>query len=62
MTAVDIYTVHNITPFLQSAILDRMGVAARLGVHWHLSRPPVDDIEFEMDLRGVAKESFEELL
>ncbi len=62
VTAVDIYTVHSITPFLQSAILDRMGVAARLGVHWHLSRPPVDDIEFEMDLRGVAKESFEELL
>ncbi len=61
VTTVNIYTVHNITPFLKSAILNRMGNAARLGVHWHLSRPPIDDIEFEMDLRGVATESYEEL-
>ena len=30
--------------------------AARLGVRWYYSRPPVKDIEFEMDLRGVVRD------
>lgn len=61
VTVVNIYTPHNIMPFLQRAILVRMGKAARLGIHWHLSRPPVTDIEFEMDMRGVHDEQYEEL-
>lgn len=61
VTTVNIYTAHPILPFLHRAILEPMGAAARLGVHWHLSRPPVADIEFEMDMRGVARESYEDL-
>ncbi len=61
VTVVNIYTRHNITPFLQRAILQQMGAAARMGVHWHLSQPPVTDIEFEMDMRGLAEEFYEEL-
>ena len=34
----------------------QLALAAQLGVHWHYSYPPVHDIEFEMDLRGVVKE------
>ncbi len=62
VTVVNIYTVHDIAPFLHSTILKRMGAAARLGVHWHLSRPPVTGIEFEMDMRGVADERYQEIL
>ncbi len=62
VTAANIYTAHDITPFLKTVILDRMGSAGRLGVHWHLSRPPVASIEFEMDMRGVRRESYEALL
>lgn len=61
VTVVNIYTAHNIMPFLQRVILKHMGKAARLGVHWYLSRPPVTDIEFEMDMRGVRDEQYEEL-
>jgi predicted dehydrogenase len=38
------------------AILSRMRAAAIHGVHWHFSRPPIEEIEFEMDLRGTSTE------
>ncbi len=56
VTAVDVYTAHDVFPFLRREILERAVAAARLGIHWFLSRPPVTDIEFEMDLRGVGAE------
>lgn len=54
VTAINVYTAHDVSPFLRERILERAGVAARLGIRWFLSRPPVNDIEFEMDLHGVA--------
>lgn len=56
VTTVDVYTVHPLEPSLRDLILRRIGPAARHGITWHVSRPPVIEIEFEMDLRGVAKE------
>lgn len=56
VTAVDIYTVQPIQPFLVSAILEPMEQAARHGVHWFYSRPPISGLEFEMDMRGVRQE------
>jgi hypothetical protein len=55
VTAINVYTAHPIEPFLADTILRAVGVAAVHGVHWHLSRPPVKEIEFEMDMRGVAR-------
>lgn len=55
VTAVNIYTAHPIEPYLADTILRGVGPAAIHGVQWHLSRPPVVDIEFEMDMRGVAR-------
>lgn len=55
-TVTEIYTVFNITPFLATEILKPMGKGNIHGVVWHFSRPPIVSIEFEMDLRGVAKE------
>ncbi len=55
-TGVRVYTVHDIHPFLETEILGRMGEASRLGIHWHYARPPIESIEYEMDLRGCRRE------
>jgi len=33
-----------------------MGTGQHAGVTWHFTRPPIVSIEFEMDLRGCARE------
>jgi hypothetical protein len=53
-TATQAYTVHDLHPFLESEIVRRG--AARAGLTWHLCRPPVRGLEFEMDCRSVALE------
>lgn len=53
-TAVQAYTVHDLHPFLADEIVRRG--AARSGLTWHFTRPPIVDLEFEMDCRGVAQE------
>jgi hypothetical protein len=56
VTAIDVYTPWPIHPFLADAILDPAGPAAAHGVHWFLSRPPIEGLDFEMDMRGVERE------
>jgi len=56
VSTANIYTAHSITELLPAVILSRMGAAAIHGVHWHFSRPPIEEIEFEMDLRGTSTE------
>ena len=56
VTAVDIYTPHPVHGFLERAILRAMGPAAVHGVHWFLSHPPIEGLEYEMDMRGVRQE------
>jgi len=53
-TAVQLYTVHDIHPFLGEELVKRG--AARHGLTWHFNRPPVVDLDYEMDCRGVAIE------
>ena len=53
-TAAQVYTVHDIHPFLGDEIVPRG--AARGGVTWHFCRPPVHGLEYEMDCRGIADE------
>jgi hypothetical protein len=50
-TATQLYTVHNIHPFIAEEI-GRRG-AMRGGLTWHLNRPPIVELEYEMDCRGV---------
>lgn len=50
-TGVQIYTVHDIHPFLPEDLVRRG--AARHGVTWHYNRPPVVELDYEMDCRGV---------
>jgi len=53
-TATQAYTVHDLHPFLAGEIVRRK--AARHGLTWHFARPPVIDLEYEMDCRGVHVE------
>jgi hypothetical protein len=53
-TAVQLYTVHDIYPVLESE-LGRRGVF-RNGLTWHFDRPPVVGLDFEMDCRRVHRE------
>ena len=56
VTDVDVYTIHPLEALLQDLVLTRMRPADRHGIHWHYSRPPIEAIEFEMDLRGIRTE------
>jgi hypothetical protein len=53
-TATQVYTVHDLHPFLVDEIVRRG--AARSGLTWHFARPPVRGLEYEMDCRGVGRE------
>lgn len=53
---INVYTVHSISDLLPMTILSPIGRTAIHGVHWHFSRPPVEEIEYEMDVRGVRNE------
>ena len=56
VTTVDVYTVHLREGLLEDAVLPTVGPAARHGLCWIPSRPPVRELEFEMDMRGVRSE------
>jgi hypothetical protein len=53
-TATQVYTVHDLYPFLADEIVRRG--AARAGLTWHYARPPVRELEYEMDCRAVSRE------
>lgn len=54
VTATQLYTVHNIYPFIESE-LGKRGIFGQ-GLTWYLNRPPVQDLEYEMDCRRVHME------
>jgi|AP95_1055475.scaffolds.fasta_scaffold34490_2 hypothetical protein len=56
LNAVDVYTVHPLDGLAEDVILSRLGPARRHGLNWHHARPPIQNIEFEMDMRGVRQE------
>jgi hypothetical protein len=53
-SAVQVYTVYDLHPFLQDEIARRG--AARHGLTWHLARPPVQGLDYEMDCRSIPVE------
>jgi hypothetical protein len=56
VTAIDIYTALPIHALVLEEVLGPAGAAAIHGVRWYPSRPPIQGLEYEMDLRGVARE------
>jgi hypothetical protein len=54
VTATQIYTVYDIHPLLADEIVRRGAMPA--GLTWHYARPPVEGLDFEMDVRGLGRE------
>lgn len=53
-SAVQAYTVHDFHPVMADELVRRG--ATRSGLTWHFARPPVIDLEYEMDCRRVMRE------
>jgi hypothetical protein len=53
-TAAQAYSVHDFHPVIVELV--RRG-AMRSGLTWHFARPPVIDLEYEMDCRRVTRET-----
>jgi hypothetical protein len=51
INTTQVYTVHDLHPFLADEIVS-CG-AARGGLTWYYARPPVEGLEFEMDVRSI---------
>jgi hypothetical protein len=56
VTVIDVYSAVSIHEFLVADLLRPAGATAIHGVRWFPSRPPVQGLEFEVDLRGVGRE------
>jgi enamine deaminase RidA (YjgF/YER057c/UK114 family) len=54
VVSTQVYTVHDIHPLVASEFAARGADAG--GLTWHYVRPPVVDLEYEMDCRGVFRE------
>jgi hypothetical protein len=54
-TAVQAYTVRDFHPLMSDELVRRG--ATRSGLTWHFARPPVIDLEYEMDCRRVMRET-----
>ena len=54
-TAAQAYTVHDFHPVIADELVRRG--ATRSGLTWHFARPPVIDLEYEMDCRRVMRET-----
>ena len=57
-TQSNIYCVHDIHPLMAGAIVPALAEASLHGVRWFYAQPPVLDVEYEMDVRGVRREIF----
>jgi hypothetical protein len=53
-TTTQVYTIRDLYPFLADEIVGRGATPA--GLTWYYARPPVEGLEYEMDVRGVPAE------
>lgn len=56
VTTTSIYTMQPLEHTVGAVVLAWIGAAAVHGVRWYPSRPPIDELEYEMDCRGVRQE------
>src|SRR3954451_308498 len=54
VTATQVYTIFDIHSFLGDEFVRRGAMAP--GLVWHFARPPVQGLDFEVDVRGVGRE------
>lgn len=53
-TSSQLYTVYDVHPFVGEEMVRRG--AMRGGLTWHFVRPPIDALDYEMDVRGIRVE------
>lgn len=58
VTVTNIYTVQCIDAVVGPAVLEVLGASAIHGVRWYHARPPIAELDYEMDVRGVRVEGF----
>lgn len=58
VTSTNIYTIHSMDQIFPEVITPQAGPATLQGVRWFYTRPPIVEIEYEMDLRGVVHEVY----
>jgi hypothetical protein len=56
VTTVEVYSVHDLYPLLATTLFPALQGAGRHGIRWHYARPPVVEVEYEMDVRAVHQE------
>jgi hypothetical protein len=54
VTATQVYTVFDVHSYIGDEFVRRGAMAG--GLIWHFARPPVQGLDFEVDVRGVASE------
>jgi hypothetical protein len=54
VTGTHLYTIYDVHPFLADEIVARHATPG--GLTWHFARPPVKDLDYEMDVRAIARE------
>jgi len=54
VTATQVYTIFDIHPLLADEFVRRGAILG--GLTWHFARPPVQGLDFEVDVRGVVHE------
>lgn len=58
VTSTSIYTIQPVSLILNTSLTPSIGDASRFGLQVFSAQPPIFDIEFEMDARGVHYEEF----
>jgi hypothetical protein len=53
-TATQLYTVYDIHPLFAEELVRRGATPA--GLTWHFARPPVQELDYEMDVRAAVRE------
>ncbi|HZS02254.1 MAG TPA: RidA family protein [Chloroflexota bacterium] len=56
VTAMGLYTIHDLFPALHDEVLAKAGAAALNGIQWYYGQPPVQGGVTEIDVRGIQRE------
>jgi len=56
VTGIQLYTVRDLHPLIESVVLPRIGAAATRGIQWHYVLLPVEGGDVEIDVRSVHAE------
>jgi hypothetical protein len=56
VTGIQLYTVRDLHPLVETFVLPRIGDAAQRGIHWHYVLLPLEGGDVEIDVRSVRAE------